>query len=175
MDYAGPAIATLMTLRSAEASLRGPARAALAVAGQASDQRCRNALRPIFYDGFLNDLPPALKITDQQQRGILTAMGDSDAPVHAIHALAGCGKSTLLQGLVALFAAHHAALGSEAGSTVLVFVHRTRMLRHEFLQTLMRSQVLQPWQVVFGGASRTFSWRQACSTTMRPISRNSSC
>ena len=59
LDYAGPAIATFMTLRSAEASLRGPVRAALAVAGQASDQGCRNALRPIFYDGFLNDLPPA--------------------------------------------------------------------------------------------------------------------
>ena len=123
LDYAGPAIATFMTLRSAEASLRGPARAALAVAGQASDQSCRNALRLIFYDGFLNDLPPALKTIDQQQRGILTAMADSDAPAHVIHVLAGCGKSALLQCLVALFAAHHAALGSEAGSTVLATEH----------------------------------------------------
>ena len=31
LDYAGPAIATFMTLRSVEASLRGPARAALAL------------------------------------------------------------------------------------------------------------------------------------------------
>ena len=108
LDYAGPAIATFMTLRSAEASLRGPVRAALAVAGQApSDQRCRNALRPILHDGFLNDLPPALRIIDQQQRGILTAMGDSDAPAHVIHALAGCGKSTLLQCLVTLLSLIH--------------------------------------------------------------------
>ena len=82
-------------------------------------------------------------------------MADADAPVHVIHALAGCGKSTLLQCLVALFAAHHAALlGSEAGSKVLVFIHRSRALRHGFLPTLMHSQVLQPWQVVF-------CWRQA--------------
>ena len=41
---AGPAIATFMTLRSAEASLRGPVNAALALAGQApSDQRRHSA------------------------------------------------------------------------------------------------------------------------------------
>ena len=68
LDYAWPAIAAFTTLRSAEASLRGPVRAALAVTGQASDPRRRNALHPIFYNGFLNDLPPALKIIDQQQR-----------------------------------------------------------------------------------------------------------
>ena len=33
LGYAGPAITTFMTLSSAEASLRGPARAALSVAG----------------------------------------------------------------------------------------------------------------------------------------------
>ena len=80
-------------------------------------------------------------------------MAVSDAPVHVTHALAGCGNSTVLQCLVALYAARHAAvLESEAGSRVLVFVFRTRTLRHEFLQTLLRSQALAPGQVAFGGA-----------------------
>ena len=118
-------------------------------------------MRKILYDGFFDYLPPALPIIDQEQRDILTAMAASDAPVQVIHALAGSGKSTILQCLVALFAKHHAeqlgleALGaapldSEAGS-VLVFILRTRTLRHEFLQTLMHNQVLQPRQVIFGG------------------------
>ena len=152
LDYAGPAITTFMTLKNAEASLRGPVRAALDVTGQASDSSLRNTWRDIFYDGFFDELPPALKFIDQQQRDILTRMSVSNAPVHVIHALAGCGKSTVLQCLVALFAAHHAALSdSEAGSQVLVFILRTRTLRHEFLQTLMRNQVLKPEQVIFGG------------------------
>ena len=118
----------------------------------------------------------AASLTTCQQQGIPTAMADSDAPVHVTHALAGCGKSTLLQCLAALFAAHRAALlDSEAGSQVLVFIFRTRTLLHEFLQTLMRNQALQPGQVIYGGASLPVAWRQACSTTMRPISRNSSC
>jgi hypothetical protein len=109
----------------------------------------------------LDDLPPALQIIDQEQQDILTAMVASDAPVQVIHALAGSNKSTVLQCLVALFAEHHAAqlgleapgaapLDSEAGS-VLVFILRTRTLRHELLQTLMHNQVLQPRQVIFGG------------------------
>ena len=161
LDYAGPAITTFMTLRNAEASLRAPVRAALDVTGPASERISRNCLRKILYDGFFDDLPPALQIIDQEQRDILTAMAASDAPVQVIHALAGSGKSTILQCLVALFAKHHAeqlgleALGaapldSEAGS-VLVFILRTRTLRHEFLQTLMHNQVLQPRQVIFGG------------------------
>jgi hypothetical protein len=120
-------------------------------------------LRKILYDGFLDDLPPALQIIDQEQQDILTAMAASDAPVQVIHALAGSGKSTILQCLVALFAKHHAEqlgleapgaapLDSEAGS-VLVFILRTRTMRHKFLQTLMHNQVLQPRQVIFGGAS----------------------
>ena len=91
--------------------------------------------------------------TDAQQRGILAAMADSDAPVHVIHARAGCGKPTLLRCLVALVAAHHAALlDSDAGSQARVLAHQTRTWRRELLQTLTRSQVLQPWQVIFGRA-----------------------
>jgi ABC-type dipeptide/oligopeptide/nickel transport system ATPase subunit len=77
-------------------------------------------------------------------------MAESNSPVHVIHALAGCGKSTVLQCLVALFAAAHAALlsfdlrpaapsDSEADLEVLVFILRTRTLRHEFLQTLLHN------------------------------------
>ena len=161
LDYAGPAITTFMTLRHAEASLRAPVPAVLDVTGQASDRISRNVLRNIFYDGFFDDLPPALKIIDQQQRDILTAMAESNSPVHVIHALAGCGKSTALQCLVALFAAAHAALLSfeacpaapsdSAGLEVLVFILRTRTLRREFLQTSLHNDVLQPKQVIFGG------------------------
>ena len=43
-DSAGPAIATFMTLRSAEASLRGPARAALAL--RAKRRTTRGAATP---------------------------------------------------------------------------------------------------------------------------------
>ena len=92
LDYAGPAIATFTTLRSAEASPRGPVRAALVVAGQAHGQSCGDALRRVAHDGCLDDLPPAWRRTDEQQRGILAAMADSDAPVHVIHARAGCGS-----------------------------------------------------------------------------------
>ena len=110
-------------------------------------------MRSIFHDGFFEDLPPALRIIDQQLRGILAAKAVSDAPAHVTHALAGCGKSTVLQCLVALYAARHARmLDSEAGSHVLVFVLRARALRREFLQALLQAQVLQPGQVVFGGA-----------------------
>ena len=42
-------------------------------------------------------------------------------------------------------------LESEAGSHALVFVLRARTLRRELLQNLMRYQVLQPGQVIFGG------------------------
>ena len=153
LDYVGPAIATFMTLRHREASRRGPARAALSLTGHGSGWVSRNTLCNIFHDGFLEDLPPALRIIDQQQRGMLAAMAVSDAPVHVIHALAGCGKPTVLQCLVALYAARHARmLDSEAGSRVLVVVLRARTLRHEFLQALLQSQVLQPGQVIFGGA-----------------------
>ena len=97
-------------------------------------------------------LPPALRIIDQQQRGLLAAMAVSDALGHVTHALAGCGKSTVLQCLVARYAKRHARmLDSEAGSRVLAFVHRTRTLRREFLQTLLHNQALQPGQVIFGG------------------------
>ena len=152
LDYAGPTVTTFTTLRHADASLRGPVRAALNVTGQANDTDFRNALGDIFYDGFLDDLPQALQIVDQQQRDILHAMARSNAPVQVIHALAGCGKSTVLQCLVALYAARHATLpDSEAGRQVLLFVLRTRTLRHEFLQTLLHNQVLLPEQVIFGG------------------------
>jgi hypothetical protein len=115
LDYAGPAITTFMTLRNAEASLRAPVRAALDIAGPASERISRNCLPKILYNGFVDDLPPALQIIDQEQRDILTAMAASDAPVQVIHALAGSGKSTILQCLVALFAKHHAEqLGLEA-------------------------------------------------------------
>ena len=107
----------------------------------------------IFHDGFFEDLPPALRIIDQQQRGILAAMAVSDAPVHVTHALAGCGKSTVLQCTVALYAKRHARMvDSEAGSQALVLVLRTRTLRHEFLQALLQNKALQPGQVIFGGA-----------------------
>ena len=161
LDYAGPAVTTFMTLRLAEASLRGPVRAALCVTGQPSDGSVRNAMRGAIRDGFFAALPPALTIIDKHQRGILAAIAISSAPVHVIHALAGCGKSTVLQCLVALHASHHAAAlareaeseaGAGAGSSVLVVLLRTRTLRHEFLQALLRSQALAPEQVVFGGA-----------------------
>ena len=104
-----------------------------------------------FHGGFFEDLPPALRIIDQQQRGILAAMAVSDAPVHVTHALAGCGKSTVLQCLVALYAKRHArVLDSEAGSHVLVCVLRVRTLRHELLQALLQNQALQPRQVTGG-------------------------
>ena len=96
LDYAGPAATTFMTLRHVEASRRGPARAALRLTGQASEGSARNALCSAIHDGVLEALPPALQIIDQQQRGILTAMAKSNAPVHVIHALAGCSKSTVL-------------------------------------------------------------------------------
>ena len=102
LDYAGPAVATFMTLRHGEASLRGPARAALSLTGHGGDGVSRSTLHRIFHDGFFEDLPPALKIIDQQQQGILAAMAASHAPVHVTRALAGCGKSTVLQCLVAL-------------------------------------------------------------------------
>ena len=117
LDYAGPAVTTFMALRHREASLRGPARAALSLTGHRRDGISRNTMHNIFREGFLEDLPPALRIIDQQQRGILAAMAVSDAPVHVTHALAGCGKSTVLQCLVALYAARHVRmLDSEAGS-----------------------------------------------------------
>ena len=117
-------------------------------------------MRSSVHEGFFEDLPPAWKIVDQQQRGILTAMAKSNAPVHVTHALAGCGKPTVLQCLVALHASHHAAAlareaeseaGAGADSPVLVVLLRTRTLRHEFLQALLRNQALAPEQVVFGG------------------------
>ena len=42
LDYAGPAIATFMTRRHREASLRGPARAALSLTGHGGDGVSRN-------------------------------------------------------------------------------------------------------------------------------------
>ena len=71
LDYVGPAIATFMTLRHREASLRGPVRAALSLTGHCGDGVSKNTLRNIFHDGFLEDLSPDLRIIDQQQRGTL--------------------------------------------------------------------------------------------------------
>ena len=116
----------------------------------------RGAVRGGFFAGLL----PTLKIIGQQARGILTAVAKPNASAHVTHALAGCGKSTVLQCLVALHASHHAAaLAKEAeskadagaDSPVLVVLLRTRTLRHEFVQALLRSQALAPEQVVFGG------------------------
>ena len=110
-------------------------------------------MRKIFREGCLEESPPALRVIDQQQRGMLAAMVVSDAPVHVTHALAGCGKSTVLQRIVALYAKRHARMvGSEAGSHVLVFALRARTLRHELLHALLQNQALQPGQVIFGGA-----------------------
>ena len=44
LDYVGPAIATFMTLRHREASLRGPARAALSLTGHCGDGVSKNTL-----------------------------------------------------------------------------------------------------------------------------------
>ena len=102
LDYAGPAIATFMTLRHGEASLRGPARAALSLTSHGSGGVSRTTMCNILHDGFSEDVPPALRIIGQQPRGILAAMTVSDAPVHVTRALAGCGKSAVLQRLVEL-------------------------------------------------------------------------
>ena len=143
----------------------------MSLTGHGSGGVSRNTLRNIFHDGFLEDLPRALRTVGQQQRGILAAMAVSDAPVHVTHALAGCGKSTVLQCLVALDAKRNARmLDSEAGSHVLVFVLRTRTLRHEFLQALLQNQALQPGHVIFGARLPDRLW-PARSTTMRPTSK----
>ena len=54
-------------------------------------------MRGAIRDGFFAALPPALKIIDEHQQGILAAIAISSAPVHVTHALAGCGKPTVLQ------------------------------------------------------------------------------
>jgi hypothetical protein len=66
LDYAGPAITTFMTLRTTEASLHAPVRATLDVTGPASERISRHCLRKLLYDGFFDDLPPALQIIDQE-------------------------------------------------------------------------------------------------------------
>ena len=177
VGYVGLAVTTFMTPRNAETSLRGPGRTALKLASRGSNGSSRNTLRSLYHTNFLEGLPAALRISDQQQRGIAAAMAASDVPGHVIHALAGCGKSIVLQWLVALYAARHARmLDSEAGSHALAFVLRARTLRHEFLRTLLRNQTLQPGQVMFGGKGGGLpivSWRPACSTRMRLFSTKS--
>ena len=113
----------------------------------------------ILHDGFLEDLPPALRITDQQQRGILAAMAVSDAPVHVIHALVGCGKSTVLHCIVALYAKRHARMVDSG----LVFALRARTRRRELLQALLHNQALQPRQAT-GSASL---WPAGSTATRR--------
>ena len=53
----------------------------MSLAGHCGDGVSKNLLHNIVHDGFLEDLPPNLRIIDQQQRGILAAMAVSDAPV----------------------------------------------------------------------------------------------
>ncbi|MFM7986052.1 MAG: hypothetical protein ACKPKO_42735, partial [Candidatus Fonsibacter sp.] len=84
------------------------------------------------------DLPIPLQIIDAEQRGIRSAIGASNAPVHVIHGLAGCGKSMLLQGLVAIYATHHSRLSDlllTAGPEPLTL----QVLRHELLQGLLHN------------------------------------
>ena len=49
-----------------------------------------------------------LQIIDAEQRGKLSGIGASHAPVHVIHALANKAKSMLLHGQVVMYTAHHA-------------------------------------------------------------------
>jgi len=154
LDYAGPTIATFMTLRLKKAKLTGPVRAALKLSGPFGDiPPSANVLARVFYPGWERCLPPSLQIIDDEQRAILSSIGDSTAAVHVIHALAGCGKSTILHCLVALYAAHHEQLSlADQGSEVLMVTLRTRTLRHELLQTLLHDKILKPHQVIFSGS-----------------------
>jgi hypothetical protein len=104
LDYAGPAVTTFTTLRHQNATLSGPVRAALQLSGLGDVPRSENVLQEVFYTNWVRDLPPSLKIIDDQQQAVLNAIGRSGAAVHVIHALAGCGKSTVLQCLVFLYA-----------------------------------------------------------------------
>ena len=72
--------------------------------------------------------------------------------MHPIHALSGCGKPILLQCPVAMYAAQHYCLSDEErGAKVLLLTLHTKVLRHEFLQGLLRDAALQPEQVIIGG------------------------
>ena len=147
LDYMGPAITASMTLRRCGSQSGGPVRAALQFDyGQAEGEPPENTP-----PGFEHDLPLPLRIIDTEQSEVLLAIGDSTQPVHAIHALAGCGKSVLLHCLVAMYALYHSCLPTaQRNAEVLLLTLRTRVLRHEFLQGLLKL-ALQPDQVIFGG------------------------
>ena len=92
LDWAGPVITTFLTLRCSEALLRGPVRATLDVKPRGKRYKIRECLAQTVLRWLLGGFASNFDNIDQQQRALLTAMTDSDAAAHVIHALAGCGQ-----------------------------------------------------------------------------------
>ncbi|MFM7977955.1 MAG: hypothetical protein ACKPKO_01455, partial [Candidatus Fonsibacter sp.] len=93
--------------------------------------------RKLFTTGAVEfDLPLPLHIIDAEQRGILSAIGASTAPVHVTHGFAGCAISMLLQCLVATYADRHPRLyAADRGAEAILLT--LQVLRREFLQGLI--------------------------------------
>ncbi|MFM7978936.1 MAG: hypothetical protein ACKPKO_06430, partial [Candidatus Fonsibacter sp.] len=152
LDYQRPAIAAFKTLLSSGNQSGVPVRAPLQFDRPANTDidPPRNTLKLCTTGVVEFDLPMPLQIIDTKQRGIFSATGTSNAPVHVIHGLAGCGKSMMMQCLVAIYATHHSRL-SDMLMTLAPKPLTLQVLRHEFLQCLLHSAYVQPERVLFGG------------------------